>query len=105
LLIGVGCTNTNKSTSSCVVFLSDSLISWSSKQQPTASHTNAEFEYQAIANDVVEAWWLRQLLQELHRPLPHNTLVYCDNVSVAYLSTNLVKHQCMKPVEIDLHFA
>jgi hypothetical protein len=32
------------------------------------------------------------------------TLVYCDNVSVVYLSTNPVQHQCKKHIEIDLHF-
>jgi hypothetical protein len=32
------------------------------------------------------------------------TLVYCDNVSAVYLSTNPVQHQRTKHVEIDLHF-
>jgi hypothetical protein len=31
-------------------------------------------------------------------------LVYCDNVSAVYLSTNPVQHHRMKHVEIDLHF-
>jgi hypothetical protein len=31
-------------------------------------------------------------------------LVYCDNVSAVYLSTNPVQHQRTKHVEIDLHF-
>jgi hypothetical protein len=32
------------------------------------------------------------------------TVVYCDNISVVYLSTNPVQHQGTKHVEIDLHF-
>lgn len=32
------------------------------------------------------------------------TLVYCDNVSAVYLSTNAVKHQRTKHIEIDIHF-
>jgi hypothetical protein len=32
------------------------------------------------------------------------TLVYCDNISTVYLSTNPVQHQCTKHMEIDLHF-
>jgi hypothetical protein len=43
------------------------------------------------------------LLVELHNPLSQATLVYCDNVSVIYLFTNPVQHQCTKHVEIDLH--
>jgi phage gp36-like protein len=66
--------------------------------------SSAEVEYRAIANGVAEASWLRQLLQELHSPLTKSSLVYCDNVSVVYLSTNQVQHQHTKHIEIDLHF-
>jgi hypothetical protein len=58
-----------------------------------------------MTNGMTEAYWLRQLLHELHAPLMKSTLVYCDNISVVYLSTNLIHHQHMKYVEIDLHFA
>jgi hypothetical protein len=53
---------------------------------------------------VAEACWLRQVLVELRNPLSRATLVYCDNVSAVYLSTNPVQHQRTKHVEIDLHF-
>ena len=41
---------------------------------------------------------------ELRHPPRRATLVYCDNISVVYLSTNPVQHQRTKHVEIDLHF-
>jgi hypothetical protein len=41
---------------------------------------------------------------ELHSPLSWATLVYCDNISAVYLSTNLVQHQRTKHFEIDIHF-
>ena len=47
---------------------------------------------------------MRQLLHELHCPLRRATIVYCDNVSAIYLSTNPIQHQQTKHVEIDLHF-
>jgi hypothetical protein len=68
------------------------------------SCSNAEAEYRVVANGVAEASWLRQLLAELHSPLSRSTLVYCDNVSTVYLSTNPVQHQWTKHVEIDLRF-
>lgn len=57
-----------------------------------------------MANGVAEASWLRQLLLELHAPLRRTTLVYCDNVSAVYMSSNPVQHQRTKHIEIDLHF-
>ena len=68
------------------------------------SRSSAEAEYRAVANGVAEASWQRQLLAELHSLLAKSTLVYCDNVSAVYLSTNPVQHQRTKHVEIDLHF-
>ncbi|GJR69268.1 ribonuclease H-like domain-containing protein [Tanacetum coccineum] len=52
----------------------------------------------------LETAWLCNLLCELHSPLSTATLVYCDNVSVVYMSANPVQHQRTKHIEIDIHF-
>ncbi|GJT20773.1 ribonuclease H-like domain-containing protein [Tanacetum coccineum] len=64
----------------------------------------AEAKYRGIANAIAETCWLRNLLRELHTPLYSATLVYCDNVSAVYLSSNSVQHQRTKHIEIDIHF-
>jgi hypothetical protein len=80
-----------RSTSGYAVFLTANLVSWSLKQQPVVSRSSAEAEYCAVANGVAEAFWLCQLLHELHSLLARATLVYCD-VNAVYLSTNPVQH-------------
>ncbi|GJT88031.1 ribonuclease H-like domain-containing protein [Tanacetum coccineum] len=70
----------------------------------TLSRSSVETEYHGVVNVVAETVWLRNLLLELHAPLSTATIVYCDNVSVVYLSTNPVQHQRTKHTEIDIHF-
>jgi hypothetical protein len=84
------------------VFLGDNLASWSAKRQTVVSlsSTEAEYrvvscssneaEYRTVVNGVAEATWLRQLLHELQTPSSRCTLVYYDNISAVYLSTNPV---------------
>lgn len=99
-----GCPDTRRSTSGFCVFLGDNLVSWSAKRQPTVSRSSAETEYKGVENAVSDACWIRNLLLEMRSPLDRASLVYCDNVSAVYVSTNPVQHQRTKHIEIDIHF-
>ena len=99
-----GCPTTRCSTSRYCVFLGSNILYWSSKRQDTTSRSSTEVEYRCVANVVAETSWLRNLLHELLYPPLSATLVYCDNVSVVYLSSNLVQHQRTTHIEIEIYF-
>jgi hypothetical protein len=71
----VGSPNTRRSIFGYAVLLGANLISWASKRQPVVSRSIVEAGYGAMVNNVTEAYWLHHLLQELHDPLEHSTLV------------------------------
>lgn len=81
-----GCPSIRRFTSGYYDFLGQNLLAWSSKRQGTISRSSVEAEYRAAVNVVVETFWLCNLLYELLYPPLSVTLVYCDNVSVVYLS-------------------
>ncbi|GKA97572.1 ribonuclease H-like domain-containing protein [Tanacetum coccineum] len=68
----------------------DNILSWSSKQQHTLSRSSAEAEYRDVANAVAETEWIHNLLHELHTTVSSATIVYCDNVSAIYMTSNPV---------------
>nr|XP_051202194.1 uncharacterized mitochondrial protein AtMg00810-like [Lolium perenne] len=88
-----GCPDTRRSTSGYRIYLGSSLVSWSSKRQPTVSRSSAEAEYRAVANAMAECTWLRQLLSELSCPVDKATVVFCENVLSVYLSANPIRLQ------------
>ncbi|XP_022685454.1 uncharacterized protein LOC106804522 [Setaria italica] len=89
-----GCPKSWRSTSGFYVYLSDNLVSWSSKRQTMVSLSSAEAEYQVVAYAMVKCCWLHQLLQELHVCLASATVVYCDNIDQCTYYFHAIDESC-----------
>ena len=96
--------NDRTSTSSYLIFLGATPISWSSEMQRTIARSSTEVEYRSVASFSTKINWIKNLLLEL-RFSPHIVpTIYCDNVGATYLCSNPVFHSLMKHIAIDFHF-
>ena len=79
-------------------------ISWASKKQKTVALSTCEAELYAEAGAIQEVMWLRGLLKELGLHSTVGSIVYGDNQSAIAVSTNGVKGEKTKHVDIKYHF-
>ncbi|XP_026395918.1 uncharacterized protein LOC113290540 [Papaver somniferum] len=68
-----GCPDTRRSTSGYVVFMVTSVISWSSKTQPTFFRSSAEVEYKCLILSVGELQWLTYIMTK-HVEVNYHTI-------------------------------
>ena len=97
------CVDTRRLTTEFCVLISDSLVSWKSKKQPTMSRSSAEAEYRALASVTSEITWLTNLLKDFEVAVPL-AMVYCDNQATIHIAVNPSFHERSKHIEIDCHF-
>ena len=88
-----------------MVFLGSHLVSWISKKQPIVARSSIESEYRAFANIFFELVWLQSLQFEMGIFLFKRLVIWCDNVSAIYLTTNPIFHVRTKHIEVDYHLS
>ena len=85
-------------------FIGDSLVTWQSKKQSVVARSSAKAEFRAIAHDICEVLWIKQLLEELKAASPLPMKVFCDNKAVIAVAHDPILHDRTKHVEVDKHF-
>nr|GEU79333.1 retrovirus-related Pol polyprotein from transposon TNT 1-94 [Tanacetum cinerariifolium] len=86
-----GCQYTQRSTSESAQFLSDKLVSWSSKKQKSIAISTTEAEYIAMSGCCAQILWMRSQLTDygfVFNKIP----LYCDNRNAIALPYNNVQH-------------
>nr|GFA69106.1 uncharacterized mitochondrial protein AtMg00810-like [Tanacetum cinerariifolium] len=94
-----GCHLDRKSTSSCVQFLGDKLVCWSSKKQNYVSISTAESEYVAVSGCCAQVLWMRTQLTD-YGFFYDKVLIYCDSKSAIAISCNPVQHTQTKHINV-----
>jgi hypothetical protein len=88
-----------------VFLLGDSVIAWSSKQQPTAAMSATEGEYMSGSYTTCQGLWLPSLLTEIGLELDDiPTTLFLDNCGTMDLSKAAHHHQRTKHIDIHHHF-
>jgi hypothetical protein len=93
-----------KSITGWVAMLSGDPVSWASKKQKVVSQSSCEAELYAEAAAINEIKWLRGLLDELGITSAHAPTLFGDNQSTQSLTTNGVKSERTKHIDIKYHF-
>ncbi|GKC44467.1 hypothetical protein Tco_1062189 [Tanacetum coccineum] len=98
-----GCQDTRRSTSGSTQFLSDNLVSWSSKKQKCIAVSSTEAEYIALSGCCAQILWMRSQLTNYGFQFNKISL-YCDNKSAIALCSNNVQHSQAKHIDVRYHF-
>ncbi|GKA57318.1 hypothetical protein Tco_0756506 [Tanacetum coccineum] len=84
-----GCKDTFKSTSGGAQFLSEKLVSWSSKKQDCTSLSTAESEYVSLSACCTQVLWIRTQLTDYGYHF-NKIPIYYDSKSAIAISCNTV---------------
>lgn len=87
-----------------IVYLDDSLISWSLRKQATVTSSNTELEFHSITSTTAELDWLNSLLLEFDITILTPFVIYCDNMSATHFARNSSYHTKMKHVALNFNF-
>ncbi|GKE14312.1 retrovirus-related pol polyprotein from transposon TNT 1-94, partial [Tanacetum coccineum] len=98
-----GCKDTFKSTSGGAQFLSEKLVSWSSKKQDCMALSTAEAEYLSLSACCAQVLWMRTQLTDYSFHF-NKIPIYCDSKSSIAISCNPVQHSRTKHIDVRYHF-
>ena len=93
-----------KSISGFIILLSDSPLTWSSKQQLIVALSSCEAKYISTSHCACDVLWFRNLFLELGYPQTLATTVFCDNQGTVSCTHDPNRHTKMKHITIQYHF-
>lgn len=95
--------DTRRSTTSYIITIGGTPISWCSRLQPCVSTSTAEAEYYSLSECSKQCIWYLNLLKELNFNI--NTIdINVDNKAAIFISENNLINQKVKHIDIRYHY-
>ena len=93
-----------RSTMGYCTFLGGNLVTWRSINQSLISKSSTESEFRAMSKGIDEVIWIQNILDELQIPYIKPIDIRCNNKSAISIAHDLVYHDRMKHVNIDIFY-
>jgi len=85
--------------------LGNSVVSWSTKKQPTIATSSTKGEYMALSRGVRHGLWFRQFLGDIGLDQEGvSTLILTDNMGAIELAKDARHRPLTKHIDVSYHF-
>ena len=91
------------SISGYTFMIANGAFSWSSKKQQTVATSTMQSEYHATHSGSLNAFWIRQLLEQIGIPFKDSLTIYCDNQGAIATAKAEQSHQRAKHIDVRYH--
>ena len=98
-------TDTRRSTTGYIFFISGGLVSWRSRMQTTVALISMEAEYMAASAATQEALWLTRLLLQLGMRVGLSITLYEDNKYAIMFADQPGDYRTTKHIDTKVNFA
>jgi hypothetical protein len=99
----VGTMSDRRSTSSHCTYLCWNLVAWMNENKNVVARWSAKAEFRAMTEEICELLWMKQVQEDLKMKCEGHMKLFCDNKSTISIAHNLVQHDTIKHIEIDIH--
>ena len=93
-----------KSTTGYAFNIGSTIVSWTSKKQPTIYLSSTEAEYKVLCSATCEAIWIKRILEDMGQKQDRPTSIKCDNQSTIKMANNPIYHARSKHIETQHPF-